>query len=402
MSRILFFCVLFFAAGEALGQRMFCSDCNTPLVQMAPCECSSWRSPYVVIDSARRKLKEVPYSRGGVRYKRTYYITTIDSTWTDICEGPGNCSGNTRARITSGFRTWYADVATSFRLVSFTLPCCSDKPVNVSDIANVSMVGPGTPAFSPEVLRLPSTPSKKETVTVTVNGQSLTASIVMINPSAKAGNTGPESEKLKTLNERATADVKTTMANVSNLLRKSLSAVGEWKSDVQVALAYSGEVSNVCDPGAQDCFRTGYRIAGKGEAVLAGRLNIPASQLPLIGQYLGNAFITTNLRVVLPLNVDGLTDGSDPVCSRGSGKLTGSGAFAFRVAGYRAEGQVVVEEGSLSTDLCLWPEVNTKCTKLVAKRLRLVGVVEDRWGLTRWNIDYTLWNGLEANLNDCQ
>lgn len=403
MNRILFFCFLFCTTNAAFGQgHMYCSDCNTPLVAMAPCECSSWRSPYMVIDSAKRRLKDVAYSRGGVRYKRTYYITTVDTTWTDVCEGPGNCAGNTRARVTTGYRTWFADVATSFRLISFKLPCCSDKPVNVSDIANVSMQGTGELTFSPEVLRLPNTPSKTETVTVTVNGQSLTTSIVMINPTAKGGGNAAETEKLKTLTERATANVRTTMANVSNLLGKSLSAVGEWKGDVQLNFAYSGEASNFCDPNVQDCFRTGYRIAGKGEAVLVGRLNIPASQLPMIGQYLGNAAITTNLRVAVPLNADGQTTGNDPVCTSGNGKLTGGGAFAFRVAGYKAEGQVVVEEGSLSTDLCLWPDANTKCTKLAAKKIRLVGTVEDKWGLARWNIDYTIWNGLDATLNNCQ
>lgn len=369
---------------------------------MAPCECSSWRSPYMVIDSAKRRLKEVAYSRGGVRFKRTYYITTIDTTWTDICEGPGSCSGNTRARVTSGFRTWFADVATSFRLVSFTLPCCSDKPVNVRDIANVEMQGTGDVTFSPEVLHVPNAPAKTETVTVTVNGQSLATSIIMINPDAKTAGNAADLEKLKTLNDRTAENVRSALTNVTTILGKSLSAVGDWKSDVRLNFAYSSDASNSCDPNAQDCYRTGYRISGKGEATLVGRLNIPASQLPMIGQYLSNAVITTNLTVTLPLNMDGQTTGNNPACTTGSGKLTGGGAFAFRVAGYRAEGQVIVEEGSLTSDLCLWPQVNTKCTKLVARKIRLVGTVEDRWGLTRWNIDYTIWNGLDVALNNCQ
>jgi hypothetical protein len=382
------------------------SDHNTPLIEPTPCNCSSWHSTYLTIDSTRRKLREVNYTLGGQNIKRSYFITLIDSTWTDVCDAAIDCKGTTRTRVTYGNRPWYTDVSTKCDLLSFTLPCCSDKAVNVKDIANIKYSGTCPPVFTPERLTVPTgalVASKVETVTVNVNGKTMTANITMINPDAKLDKSSPNLVKLTKINDVINDKFKPVLNRANDLLNKYLSYIGEWKSEVKLDFKIGGSASQICCADPQNCTQTSYSLSGDGKAGITGKVGIPVAGLPVVGKYLGGVDVTVKLGASVGLGVNGKTTCTDnQICTKGEGKVIGGGGFSFKVAGFKASGEVVVDGGGLSGELCVWPDVEVKCVKFNSGKLKLNGTVEDKWGWTQWNVEYVVWNGFSANLYGCK
>lgn len=396
---------VFVCFGKFAGAQLFFSDQGTPIIPAVPCDCNTWTTIVKKIDSTVKQLHSITFVKNGQTYKRTYYVTITDSSLYDICSKPAACNGARRERKVPGKRDWFIDEALC-KFISFTLPCCSDKKIDVKSVASINTKGKCNVVFKPETLDIPGDPLAywTEEVTATASdGTVLKASIVMVNNERKIvdAKVDPFLEKIKKLNELANTKFKPVIDKANNLLNKYLSIIGTWKSEVKLGFNFGGESYKICCPGA-DCVKNSYKVYGEGNASLTGTCGIPVAGIPVVGKYLGGVEVLVTLGVGIGLNVSAKTTcTSFEICASPEGKLTGGGGFNFTVAGFKAEGQVVVEGGGLSGEVCFLPDFEIKCVKLTTGKLKLTGSVGDKWGWINQNFEYVVWNGFTAPLYGC-
>ncbi len=291
------------------------------------------------------------------------------------------------------------------KLISFSLPCCSDKATDIKDIAQVKTEGPdANVVFNPNRASLPSLyATDTTTVSASACGKTLTAQIVMVNSDRKIlAKNEPILDKLNKINDIANQKFKPMLEKTNKLLNKYLSFIGDFQSELKLGFNFGGEAYKICCPGQSPCIKSAYKVFGEGEAGLLGKCPIPVTGLPVIGKYLGGVDVVVTLGFSLVVNVNAKTTcQSMAVCVNPEAKVTGGGGFAFKVAGFKAEGQALLDGGGVSSEICLLPDFEVKCVKFNTGKIKLVGNVSDKWGWVTVNFEYVVWDGASFPIYGC-
>lgn len=395
MNRFFFFSFFFFAGQVSLAQN-FRSDHSTPLIESSPCHCSSWHSSFVAVDSSRKRLKETGYQAAGKNIKRIYFITKIDSSWNDVCDIPGNCSGLIRTRTTSAYRTWFTDEV-ECGLLSFSLPATSEKRIVLSEVATVVYNGSCQPVFSPNVLEIPlHKPADTVNASVTINGKTLQTSIVMINPALNV--TAREAPQLTTLlqvNDRLSKAYLPVLLKANAAIERSLRVLGQWKGEERTKFNLLADAVRINCSQPHAATTVSYRIAGEGQAGIAGRLTLPAEHIPVMGSFFGKAPIALPITISTALQVNEETTCMLPHLSSSTrGLVVGRQPFDLRSQGVTVTGTIEISGGSLNTDVTFLPEVEVKAATLQPGEIKVKATIEDKWGWATWNVEYSLWKGV--------
>lgn len=277
------------------------------------------------------------------------------------------------------------------KITRVILPCCSDKALNVKDVANVQFDGPckSDVVFSPAVLNIPWTPTWTEKVIATANGISKATTIQMVNTKAKVGGQIPELERIKVGLKKAMKEYRNAMLAIA-----VAGGVGacESKGNYEPKLNIGADLSYVCcPPDADGCVKLKKKFFGEAKWSYGKTCHFPFYGIPKIA----SLDFVYSVGASVTISFSGQDSCGTPVlCTGVDGKVSVGGGMGTTVAAglISADLQLVCDAFGISGEICFYPAFRA-CSTYTFGKLRIVGTAVLAWGLTSLSVDYTLYNG---------
>jgi hypothetical protein len=281
------------------------------------------------------------------------------------------------------------------KLIAFTLPCCSDKSVNVKDIANLQFDGPCKPVvvFNPAVLDVSGFLSKEDvTVTATVDGVVLTATITMVNPNKKLTNRRQSQGIRQGLVNTIAAWRRAIFENVlANALNGGV-APCEPRGNINPAINYGQEFFNICCPKDPDCVLEAKKFFGSLNWNYGVNCHFPVWGCPYVASL--DAVVSAGVAAKIELNGQ-TTCTNFKICAGVEFRATVGGGVGATILGgaVSADLQLLVDGLGLTGELCFFPLPVTACGRIFLGRIKIAGTVQLAWGLSSKTIEYVIYSG---------